>query len=282
MSALLRHYKPLGFAWGGSGFTHFTRRTWTYSPLEHVREQNRKPRAASASSALPGDHLQRRSSPSKVTASSSVSSLTGKERPFGGTRLRPLRADAEQRREAQRFFPETLPSGRPAQHYTISQQLFYQSHAAAAAQVEEQLQRDRRLLEEERQLHRTSLRVKRDWRLFRKWSDYRDIEDPDPLRGDGKLFREAKSTSQLRTAAWQAQFEKENEDVFLPYERTSTLKKLAPNWFVRYFVQLRDRGGADHLYHLVLIGTVTMSLLLLVAYLFYTAPSRARPLKEIR
>lgn len=207
--------------------------------------------------------------------------LTGMERPFsGGTRLRPAASDAQQRKDSEQVFPETLPSGRPAQQYTVSQRLFYDSHQEAAAQVQEQMTADRRLEQEERLLNQKN--HKRDWRLFRKWNDYREIQDPDPYRGEGKLFPESKSTNQLRTAAWQAQFEKENEDVFLPYERTSTLKRLAPNWFVRYFVRLRDRGGADHLYHLILCGTIAASLLLLVGYLFYTAPSRAKPLKELR
>eukprot|EP00796_Vickermania_ingenoplastis_P000621 gene623-343_t len=194
------------------------------------------------------------------------------ERPYaGGSRLRPAASTAQQRLEGERLFPETLPSGRPAQQYTVSQRLFYAAHSDAAAKVQEQLAADRLLLEEERKLRS---RRGADFRFFRRWSDYREIQDPDPLRGEGKLFGESKATAQLRTAAWQAQFEKENEDVFLPYERDTTLRKLAPNWFVRYFVHLRDSGGADHLHHLVVIGVGAATLLWLVGYLFYTAPAR--------
>lgn len=216
-----------------------------------------------------------------LSSGASASSLTGEERPLaGGTRLRPLAADAQQRKEREQIFPETLPSGRPAQQYTVSQRLFYASHRDALEEVEAQMLMDRRLERETRLLSKKS--AFRDNRFFRKWRDYREIQDPDPLRGDGKIFPESKAAAQLRIAAWQKQFEEENEDVFLPYERTSTLKRLAPNWFVAYFVRLRDTGGANHLYHLVLCGAVTVSLLLTVGWLFYTAPSRARPLREIR
>lgn len=289
------------------GATSVSARWWSYSPLETLsqgggRSSGGPTESAGSTSPTTGytrsrtRHGHRRmdpalsssssfpsSSQSSVSprSSSSSSFLTGKERPLAGsTRLRPLAAAAQQRKESEQIFPETLPSGRPAQQYTMSQRLFYASHDKALEEVEAQLLMDRRLENETRLLSKKT--PGRDWRFFRKWSDYTEIQDPDPLRGEGKLFKESKAATQLRTAAWQKQFEEENEDVFLPYERTSTLKRLAPNWFVRYFVRLRDRGGADHLYHLMVCGVVASSLLLLVGWLFYTAPSRARPLREIR
>lgn len=296
------------------GSTLMSYRWWRYSPLENLRQSNSSSISSRSSNASSGygrggyqmnsdsasmptsfgsSSPPRRSSSTKCrsrhashtsehpSSGASASSLTGEERPLaGGARLRPLAADAQQRKERELIFPETLPSGRSAQQYTVSQRLFYASHRHALEEVEAQLLMDRRLEKETRLLSKKS--AFRDNRFFRKWRDYREIQDPDPLRGEGKLFTESKAASQLRIAAWQKQFEEENEDVFLPYERTSTLKRLAPNWFVRYFVRLRDTGGADHLYHLVLCGTATFSLLLLVGWLFYTAPSRARPLREIR
>lgn len=285
-------------------FSFGSARWWRYSPLEGLHPGLRGGRATTAttprrrgachpSRSTPSHRVnQGFSSPSTTTSSSNFqasrlpssspsSVLTGQERPFvGGARLRPLAAGAQQRKEAAQLFPETLPSGRPAQQYTLSQRLFYASHDRALEEVEAQQVMDRRLEREMRLLSKKN--PEKDGRFFRKWNDYREIQDPDPLCGEGQLFKESKAAAQLRTAAWQKQFEEENKDVFLPYERTSTLKRLAPNWFVEYFVRLRDRGGADHLYHLVVCALVACSLLLLVGWLFYTAPSRARPLREIR
>ncbi|CAM41777.1 conserved hypothetical protein [Leishmania braziliensis MHOM/BR/75/M2904] len=173
-------------------------------------------------------------------------------------------------------FPETLKSGRPAQQNTISQQLFY-ANPANAADMARQQQLDWEYTQHMRELH--TQRGAADRRFFQRVTDYRDIRDGDPY---ASVFGESGGTLRLRTAAWQRQFEKENEDVELPYERTNVLARLAPNWFVRYFVNLRDKGGADHLYFLWACALAAVSLLWLVGYLFYTAPSQARPTREIR
>lgn len=173
-------------------------------------------------------------------------------------------------------FPKTLKSGRPAQQSTMSQQLFYDK-SANAAEMAQQQQRDREYVQQMRELH--AKRGGADRRFFQGVADYRDIQDGDPY---ASVFGESGATQRIRTAAWQRQFEKENEDVELPYERTNVVARLAPNWFVRYFVDLRDKGGADQLYMLWTCAFVAVSLLLLVGYLFYTAPQKARPTHEIR
>ncbi|EPY36703.1 hypothetical protein STCU_00449 [Strigomonas culicis] len=60
------------------------------------------------------------------------------------------------------------------------------------------------------------------------------------------------------------------------------MKRLVPNWFVAYFVRLRDSGGADHIYGLYTCGVIALSLLWWVGWLFYTAPSKTRPLSEVK
>lgn len=195
---------------------------------------------------------------------------------FSSTSTRPLQSSVQRQREAEMAFPKTLKSGRPAQQNTISQQLFY-ANSANAADMAHQQQLDREYTQQLRELH--AKRGSADRRFFQRMTDYRDIKDGDPY---ASIFGESGGTQRLRTAAWQRQFEKENEDVELPYERTNVLARLAPNRFVRYFVNLRDNGGADHLYFLWTCGLIAVSLLWLIGYLFYTAPSRARPTSEIR
>lgn len=192
------------------------------------------------------------------------------------TNSRPLQSSVQDRKDASMAFPTTLKSGRPAQQNTTAQQIFY-ANAANAADVAHQQQIDREYAQQMRELH--AKKGAADRRFFQRTVDYRDIQDGDPYAG---VFGESGGTQRLRTAAWQRQFEKENEDVELPYERTNVIAKLAPNIFVRYFVNLRDNGGADHLYMLWACAFMAGSSLLLVGYLFYTAPSRARPTSEIR
>ncbi|KAG5510543.1 hypothetical protein JKF63_06840 [Porcisia hertigi] len=189
---------------------------------------------------------------------------------------RPLQSSVQRQKEAQMAFPKTLKSGRPAQQNTMSQQLFY-ANPANAADMARQQQLDREYTQQMRELH--ARKGAADGRFFQPVTDYRDIQDHDPY---APLFRESGGTQRLRTAAWQRQFEEENEDIELPYERTNVLARLAPNWFVRYFINLRDKGGADHLYFLWTCTFVALSLLSLIGYLFYTTPSRARPTSEIR
>lgn len=197
-------------------------------------------------------------------------------RPGASTSSRPLQSSVQRRKEAEMNFPKTLKSGRPAQQNTKSQQIFY-SNPANAAEMARQQQLDREYARQMRELH--TRKGAADRRFFQRTSDYRDIADGDPY---ATIFGESGGTQRLRTAAWQRQFEKENEDVELPYERTNVLARLAPNIFVRYFVNLRDNGGADHLYMLWTCAFMALSSLALVGYLFYTPPSRARPTSEIR
>ncbi|CAD2220505.1 hypothetical protein AGDE_04121 [Angomonas deanei] len=147
--------------------------------------------------------------------------------------------------------------------------------AEAREAYHEQMSRER----EYERLMKETQSGKMDRRFFSKFSDYRQIQDNDPY---SSVFGESKTTQRVRTAAWQRQFEEENKDTFLPYERDSTLKRLAPNWFVRYFVKMRDNGGADSAMMLYVMFAFTVSTLCLIAYMFYTAPSRARPVEEVR
>lgn len=173
-------------------------------------------------------------------------------------------------------FPVTLKSGRTVQQNTKSQQIFFEN-SANAAEMARQQQIDRDYV---RQMQETrARRGAADRRFFQELKDYKDIQDGDPY---ASIFGESQGTQRLRTAAWQRQFERENADVELPYERTNVVARLAPNWFVRYFVNLRDRGGADHMTFLWGCAIATGSLLWLVGYLFYTSPNRARPVSEIR
>jgi hypothetical protein len=175
--------------------------------------------------------------------------------PYDGLRKRPSQSPAVQRRDAQIVFPKTLKSGRYENKSTISQKLFRGSSEA------------------------TEENATPDTRFYRKAQDYREIQDPDPY---SKLFGESKATTKTRLNAWQRQFEEENADVELPYERTNSLARSAPNWFVRFFINVRDGGGLDHMWHVVGLFLFVCMLLMTVSYLFYTAPSQAKPLSEIR
>lgn len=159
------------------------------------------------------------------------------------------------KRDEQILFPKTLKSGR-YEHQGTVQQKIYKGPGEATEGA------------------RTA-----DARFFRKAQDYREVQDNDPYAG---VFGESAATVKTRVRTWQKQFEDENADVELPYERTSALKRAAPNWFVRYFVDLRDRGGTNSLMHLVLFGTALMMLLTWVSYIFYVAPKDSKPTMEIR
>lgn len=244
------------------------RRTMSYSTFDAMRP---KKSAARSKGALDGAG----SGDGNVGARATGTPLS-RAIAFSSTSTRPLQSSVQRQKEAEMAFPKTLKSGRPAQQNTISQQLFY-ANPANAADMARQQQLDREYTQQMRELH--AKRGSADRRFFQRMTDYRDIQDGDPY---ASVFGESGGTQRLRTAAWQRQFEKENEDVELPYERTNVLARLAPNWFVRYFVNLRDKGGADHLYFLWTCALIAVSLLWVVGYLFYTAPSRARPTSEIR
>eukprot|EP00760_Papus_ankaliazontas_P030834 PhM_4_TR5040/c0_g1_i1/m.6666 len=68
-----------------------------------------------------------------------------------------------------------------------------------------------------------------DRRFYRPHSDYREIQDGDPY---STVFGERQTVANERLREWQKQFEKENADVLLPYERDTFLKRLMPNWAI--------------------------------------------------
>ncbi|CCD16144.1 unnamed protein product [Trypanosoma congolense IL3000] len=118
-----------------------------------------------------------------------------------------------------------------------------------------------------------------DRRFFRRVKDFREVQDDDPY---ASVFGERLSVKRQRIKEWQRQFEEENADVELPYERTNALARLAPNWFVRYFVNMRDRGGADPVFHIIILAVGLLMTLWIMGRLFYTPPSSARPISELR
>ncbi|KAG5506578.1 hypothetical protein JIQ42_06830 [Leishmania sp. Namibia] len=244
------------------------RRTMSYSTFDAMR---RKKSASRAQGTLDGVGSSRDNVDTRVT-----DAPLGRAGASSSTSTRPQQSSVQRQKEAKMAFPKTLKSGRPAQQNTISQQLFY-AKSTNAADMARQQQLDREYTQRIRELH--AKKGAADRRFFQRMTDYRDIQDDDPY---ASVFGESGGTQRLRTAAWQRQFEEENKATELPYERTNVLARLAPNWFVRYFVDLRDNGGADHLYLLWACAFASVSLLWLVGYLFYTAPSRARPTSEIR
>ncbi|CCW69535.1 unnamed protein product [Phytomonas sp. Hart1] len=189
--------------------------------------------------------------------------------------MRPLQSSVQARGEAEIVFPKTLKSGRFEQHNTRSQRIFFENSKNAEGFFKQQ-QIDREYIQRMREAeHDKDI----DRRFFSRINDYRDIADTDPY---AEVFGESASTRRLRTAAWQRQFEKENEDVELPYERTNSIARLAPNWFVRYLINLRDSGGSDHLYFLVALGILAVALLSSAIYMFRAHPRKAKPISEIR
>jgi hypothetical protein len=174
--------------------------------------------------------------------------------PYDSLRKRPTQSPAERRRDEQIIFPKTTKSGRYEHQATLAQRLYEPEKRAAPVDSP-------------------------DARFFRKHKDYREIQDPDP---HAALFGESTSTQRIRVREWQKQFEKENEDVWLPYERDTALKRAAPNWFVRHFVQLRDSGGADSLVYIAVPGGMSILLLSLWLRNYYVSSEDAKPLSEVR
>lgn len=291
-----------------------SRRSYRYSPFNTIRAtQKQREKAQATAYPYAGGGMSKATEgetkkSSIATSSSSGGAGSGIRRRAGATGVRPLQSAAQDREDAKRIFPETLPSGRPAQQNTIAQQLIFQNtkhetskhshHVFREAYVEQQ-NREKALeqLQREAQKRRhsssgaaassssgsasasASSNSGTDSRFFQKIKDYREIGDPDAY---ASIFGESKTTEKVRTAFWQRQFEEENKDVFLPYERDTRMKRLVPNWFVRYFLRMRDSGGADNLYGLYLCAVVALSLLWFVGIMFYTAPSRTRPLSEVK
>ena len=174
--------------------------------------------------------------------------------PYDSIRKRPTQSPAQRKRDEQIVFPKTLKSGRYEHQATLAQRLYQPDKRAAPADAP-------------------------DARFFRKAQDYREIQDPDP---HAPLFGESKTTERIRVREWQNQFEKENEDVWLPYERDTALKRAAPNWFVQHFVQIRDGGGANSMIYVLI--PVGLAMLILGWWIrnYYVETDAAKPLSEVR
>ncbi len=115
---------------------------------------------------------------------------------------------------------------------------------------------------EQQQNQTVASTVKRqDSRFTRKINDFREMEDDDPYR---ELFGEKRSFVRSKVGAWRNQFEKENESVELPYERSGFLTRSAPNWFVRWMIGLRENQGLDFIYLFGAFGTVMICVALWV------------------
>ena len=124
---------------------------------------------------------------------------------------------SRRRQEEQIILPKTLKSGRFDEKVTIAQKIA--DDHDKKKELEEKL----------------------DTRFSQRITDFRQIQDPDAM---SQLFGETKHTQKVRVREWQRQFEKENENVWLPYERTNFLtRNFMPNWFVKMMVEARDRGG---------------------------------------
>ncbi len=118
-----------------------------------------------------------------------------------------------------------------------------------------------------------------DSRFFRKLKDFREYKDPDPL---GAGFYEKKTVSQERIKVWQKQFEEENKDQELPYDRTNLLYRAVPNWFVRRMLKIREEGGLKtYLVHsCIFFGTIFLCGFLNT--FIRVAPSQALKIDSLR
>jgi len=133
----------------------------------------------------------------------------------GGKRM----TESQRKKEERIILPTTLPSGRFEQKHTTAQTIYNR---------------------ESRGKPEDPYSKPPDSRYYQDASDYRQIKDTDPY---AELFGESKTTSRVRIRFWQKQFEEENKDTWLPYERTNAFLRALPNWPVRYLVKLRDMGG---------------------------------------
>lgn len=157
---------------------------------------------------------------------------------------------SRRRQEEQIVIPKTLKSGRYDEKATIAQKI---------AETDEK---------------RADLREKPDARYAQRIQDFRQIQDPDPL---SRLFGESKNTQKVRVREWQRQFEKENEDTWLPYERTNFLTRSMPNWFVKRIVAMRDRGGLSNSFAPVYAFTFIALLLTYYKLMYVTETKKADP-----
>lgn len=155
------------------------------------------------------------------------------------SRQRENRLDAHRlRQEQQVILPKTLKSGRFDEKMTVSQVI-----------AEKEAKRE------------DLMKEKPDSRFQQRISDFRQIQDPDPM---SPLFGETNHTQKVRLKEWQKQFERENEKVWLPYERTNFATRMMPNFFVRAMVHLRDGGGLGQRF---LVGFLVVVLVMLIGFL---------------
>lgn len=118
-----------------------------------------------------------------------------------------------------------------------------------------------------------------DRRFYRKVEDFREITDSDPY---SVLFREKASVIKTRMRAWRRQFEEENAHVEAPYERTNPIFRLTPNFWVRYFLRVRDEGGLSSAKGLHLFMFLVFSLLVFYSYKVYVHPDKAKALRNLQ
>ncbi|ESL08224.1 hypothetical protein TRSC58_04077 [Trypanosoma rangeli SC58] len=223
-------------------------RCFGYSPFDSIRKPPKR-RSGPHASVFPTAAVSTSSGSSNNSNNVTGSGSQGS----GVSRTRPTKPASERLQEAKRIFPETLRSGRYKEDNTRSQRL-YEGGASASKSGP-------------------------DRRFYRKLEDYREVQDDDPYAG---VFAESVGVKRRRVKEWQRQFEEEDSNVELPYERTNVIARLAPNWFVRYFLNVRDKGGVEHAGFLWACALITSGLLWVVGYMFYTPPTEASPIAELR
>jgi hypothetical protein len=120
-----------------------------------------------------------------------------------------------------------------------------------------------------------------DRRFFRPVEDFREVGSGDEY---SNLFGESTSVARTRLKAWRAQYEKENENVELPYERTNIVFRATPNWFVRLMMGIREQGGLQS-YKIPIAICMTIPLVALIYAKWSTHDFRkgeGRPTRDIQ
>ena len=203
----------------------------------------------------------RRSEAHLLFTSVSVARRSYRYSPYDGLRRRAQAPSSLKKKEEQEpvGFGKTLPSGRVVNPAATSHQSTTTTSRASNKQYTPSDAPDRR--------------------FARPIQDYTEVQDQDNYSG---LFRESTATVKLRTSQWQKQFEEENAHVELPYERTNVLARTAPNWFVRYFVNIRDNGGMDSTRQLNFVFGFTVVVVCSYTVFTQTRSRDARPLQEVK
>ena len=111
-----------------------------------------------------------------------------------------------------------------------------------------------------------------DTRFSQKMTDFRQIQDDDPY---APLFGERESVTKARVKEWQAQFERENAAVEIPYDRDGFAARIMPNWFVRLTCRLRENAGFDPIFP-VLICICVLS----IVSMYYIGTNRMKGEEE--